>query len=564
MKTKQTPDQGVYNSVMRRDFNATLRDNGGSICHKDLLGLDPEELVNDEIIKVYTAHLLKGHQSSEIFVANTFLYERIVTWRGKDDEDASVTIPKIKIHQKWVSIFDQKYFVVPVHQNGNHWKLAILVNMPSMLESDPNDVPTIFTVDSMDSKGNESNQDLVNTLKEYVCKSAILSKCDAERRDIEWVHATSATQQENEYDCGIFTLMYLEMFIRNPTEFLRKVEKKQRIETPDATVTRRMIKDTLCKLVYNTLQAKELSVDDETSDDDEILELPLHAREEMKTTIPFLKQSPIHQLREATEEEQKVLSKQPSPSSFGLLGNQSEALHLAPLPLGMDGNQDAAPGSQPQPPNAVLACQDDPQRPEASATPTIPPRKRKRSSSIPRSRPRLTPCYTPSTIEDTEVYTQSVTSLKQQFELLFEKLCSQQTSATEALATLRQEKADSPAKIRQIEAKIATETEERSLSLAPYDFLNRKKRIRTLRADEYDELARLEKTLELSFLKILALQDEKADVIGRDVYVDELIVQEESRLEMLERDIAKIEKVKGLAREMTDVWSGVGGGGDWV
>ncbi|KAH6714859.1 hypothetical protein BKA61DRAFT_481255, partial [Leptodontidium sp. MPI-SDFR-AT-0119] len=194
---------------MEVPFNVVLSETNNSISRKDLLTLDPEKSVNDEIINAYAVQVMKSQKSSEIHVANTFFYGRILSWLKEKGTAAYAVIPKMD--RKAVPIFLQKYSVLPIHDNGNHWKLAILVDMPSLLKDVPEHIPTIFTVDSLDSEGNELNQDLVENLKEYVYESAAATKGNVRMQDIKWVHATDITQQQNGYDCGIYALMFLEM-----------------------------------------------------------------------------------------------------------------------------------------------------------------------------------------------------------------------------------------------------------------------------------------------------------------------------------------------------------------
>lgn len=111
------------------------------------------------------------------------------------------------------------------------------------------DQPTIVTFDSL----NEPRQPAIKVLKQYLSEESIKAKISFDLKDIKGMTAKGIPLQPNYSDCGLYLLAYLEKFVQDPDEFLRKILRREmntQIDWPTlkSGLLRRRLRDFLFKL----------------------------------------------------------------------------------------------------------------------------------------------------------------------------------------------------------------------------------------------------------------------------------------------------------------------------
>uniref|UniRef100_A0A0N5CES1 ULP_PROTEASE domain-containing protein n=1 Tax=Strongyloides papillosus TaxID=174720 RepID=A0A0N5CES1_STREA len=164
-----------------------------SITKKDIQHLDENTWLNDNIINFYMELIMDRSKNClkypKVYAFNTFFYQNISNpERG------------YKMVKRWtrkIDIFQMKYIFVPINLNNVHWCMAII------------DVPKkeIRYCDSMRKR----NTDALNVLKNYIkCEAADKLKIDINLDEWTAIHAQDVPEQQNGYDCGVFSCMFAE------------------------------------------------------------------------------------------------------------------------------------------------------------------------------------------------------------------------------------------------------------------------------------------------------------------------------------------------------------------
>lgn len=111
----------------------------------------------------------------------------------------SYFLPRCQLPTKnRIDIFKHEIVIIPVHENGDHWCLAII---------DMRDK----TIKYFDSLGGENNA-VLSALETFLAKESNNTlDLSIWRKD----NVPDYPQQENEYDCGVFTCMAAEFLSRN-------------------------------------------------------------------------------------------------------------------------------------------------------------------------------------------------------------------------------------------------------------------------------------------------------------------------------------------------------------
>ena len=202
-----TPQQ--WRCSWNTDDKVTL--NRQILSYKDIATLDDSEQLNDEILLALLTLLVNQNNSGEIFLHNTFFYEKLLSRDG------------LRRTMKWtknIQIEKLKYVVIPIHR-PNHWVVAILVvseTQASTNQAPPTKSATIITIDSLDCKGTSENEDIFLQLRNYL--TTLIESLDSDA--VEWKHARGFARQSNSYDCGIYVLLAVEEFLQRPEAFIRR------------------------------------------------------------------------------------------------------------------------------------------------------------------------------------------------------------------------------------------------------------------------------------------------------------------------------------------------------
>jgi Ulp1 family protease len=173
------------------------------IQRKDIERLGEGESLGDEIINSCTEAITR-EANPKVFMMNSLKFASL---------EKAIPTGRLRLGKYHTRLAESRYFVVPVHQGGNHWSLGIII-------SDDRDKPqaTVLTVDSLDTYGNKANRGISRSLK------SLLRLERGEGYPVHWLHAKNIQQQTNGCDCGVFVLMYLADFAQNPDDFVRRIK----------------------------------------------------------------------------------------------------------------------------------------------------------------------------------------------------------------------------------------------------------------------------------------------------------------------------------------------------
>ncbi|PMD52729.1 cysteine proteinase, partial [Hyaloscypha bicolor E] len=206
----------------------------------DIEKLDDGEFLNDNLIAFYLRwlqdQLERQHPelAKRIYFQNTFFYQKL----SKPEKGIKgINYEAIKKWTSKVDLLSKDYIIIPINEHS-HWYVAIICNAPKLLpdataketqtkktkrKSMPPQRkynPKEFRIITLDSLGS-SHTTTCSNLKDYL----VLEIKDKKNIDIERPGSIGTTAkgiptQNNYYDCGLFLLSYVEMFLKSPDEFV--------------------------------------------------------------------------------------------------------------------------------------------------------------------------------------------------------------------------------------------------------------------------------------------------------------------------------------------------------
>ncbi|KAJ6809375.1 putative ubiquitin-like-specific protease 2B [Iris pallida] len=241
-----------------------------SISRRDIEQLQPDTFLNDTIIDFYIKYLkgrIQPNEKHRFHFFNSFFFRKLADL-DKDRESASKGRAAFLRVRKWtrkVDIFGKDFIFIPVNFNL-HWSLLVICHPGEAITSegkkgnvvDPPKVPCILHMDSI--KGSHSG--LKNLLQSYLWEEWKERHPETpEENSSKFSHLRfiplELPQQENSFDCGLFLLHYVELFLEEaPLNFSPfKITKFSKFLTVDwfspseASFKRSYIR----KLVYDLL-----------------------------------------------------------------------------------------------------------------------------------------------------------------------------------------------------------------------------------------------------------------------------------------------------------------------
>ncbi|XP_072960990.1 ubiquitin-like-specific protease 1D [Typha angustifolia] len=200
------------------------------LVSSDIECLDRESYLSSPIMNFYIQYLQRSifpaqGLRGDYYIFNTYFYKKLEeALCGKDN--GSPHFSKLRRWWKGVSIFDKAYIILPIHGNL-HWSLAIICLPGKEDELGP-------IVLHLDSLGLHSSSSIFKTVSwflieewNHVIRNASPGIPIPERI---WKHLPDkiqkekvmVPQQKNEYDCGLFVLYFIERFIREAPERLKR------------------------------------------------------------------------------------------------------------------------------------------------------------------------------------------------------------------------------------------------------------------------------------------------------------------------------------------------------
>ncbi|XP_057861998.1 ubiquitin-like-specific protease 1D isoform X2 [Cryptomeria japonica] len=205
------------------------------IRHSDMECLAPGSYLSSVIMNFYIRYLqcsqsLSIDQMNNYHFFNTFFYSKLE--EALDSQVRSETgnsFAKLRRWFKGVNIFEKAYIFLPIHAS-QHWSLAI-ISVPAREDEMG---PIILHLDSL---GLHTSGTIFSNIRSYL-------KAEWEHLNQEEVpeqvpiareiwkdlpnkiqeKQIQVPQQQNDYDCGLFVLFFMEHFIKNAPPRLRKTD----------------------------------------------------------------------------------------------------------------------------------------------------------------------------------------------------------------------------------------------------------------------------------------------------------------------------------------------------
>ncbi|XP_011016932.1 PREDICTED: probable ubiquitin-like-specific protease 2B isoform X2 [Populus euphratica] len=195
-----------------------------SISKRDVDLLQPETFINDTIIDFYIKYLknqIPPEEKHRYHFFNSFFFRKLA---DLDKDPSSVKDGRaafLRVH-KWtrkVDIFGKDYIFIPVNFNL-HWSLLVICHPGEVACVKDEDtaksviVPCILHLDSI--KGTHAG--LKNLVQSYLWEEwKVRQKDTSEDMSSKFLNLRfvplELPQQENSFDCGLFLLHYLELFL---------------------------------------------------------------------------------------------------------------------------------------------------------------------------------------------------------------------------------------------------------------------------------------------------------------------------------------------------------------
>ncbi|XP_022731644.1 probable ubiquitin-like-specific protease 2B isoform X4 [Durio zibethinus] len=199
------------------DFDAV------SISKRDVDLLQPETFINDTIIDFYIKYLKnqKPEERQRFHFFNSFFFRKLA---DLDKDPSSISDGRaafLRVH-KWtrkLDMFGKDYIFIPINFNL-HWSLIVICHPGEVAGFKDEDldksskVPCILHMDSI--KGNHAG--LKNLVQSYLWEEwkerhkETSEDLSSKFLNLRFV-SLELPQQENSFDCGLFLLHYLELFL---------------------------------------------------------------------------------------------------------------------------------------------------------------------------------------------------------------------------------------------------------------------------------------------------------------------------------------------------------------
>ena len=196
----------------------------------DYFSLEEGEYLNDAIINFHLAYLaqekLSDDNKKDVHIFSTHFYTKLSNVpKKKKGESTSKTrgeraYERVKRWTKEVDLFSKKLVVIPICED-NHW-YVLLICSPGCIDS-PTDErlvrgdPYFIVMDSLGGYHTTALSAMRSYLRyEYLeRKGRPLSLTKEKMGELE----ASVPEQDNDCDCGVYLLHYIELIFRDPGKF---------------------------------------------------------------------------------------------------------------------------------------------------------------------------------------------------------------------------------------------------------------------------------------------------------------------------------------------------------
>ena len=235
------------------------RQSSFDICVSDEKTLNDGVFLNDKIINFYLKILedeltcIEG-KTNQVLVQRSFFYNSLSN-QNIDLSDTFRCPDSFSFIKTKVNIFTFKTLIIPICEHY-HWSLIIVNDVDKMknifsnentteendnyknninLKDEENDYPEIFYLDSIYNINNRRTHLILKYLF-YEYQKVYSIQCNIDNffysnfNKIECSNP-NVPKQDNSYDCGIFILMYADLFLYDPEYFLKHASKKYKFNS---------------------------------------------------------------------------------------------------------------------------------------------------------------------------------------------------------------------------------------------------------------------------------------------------------------------------------------------
>ncbi|KAJ4789390.1 Ubiquitin-like-specific protease 1D [Rhynchospora pubera] len=202
------------------------------LSHSDLNCLGPEQYLSSTVMNFYITYLqrpgsLTASATRNCYFFNTYFYNKLEEYASPKG-NKRLSFLKLRRWWKGVNLFQKAYIFMPVH-GDMHWSLIIICIPP---END-NAGPIVLHLDSLEYHRSKA---IFNNINKYLKEEwTFVDHNNPNKSEIPipqkiWNNlprrvdnkVVKVPQQENEYDCGLFVLFFIERFLEKAPERLKK------------------------------------------------------------------------------------------------------------------------------------------------------------------------------------------------------------------------------------------------------------------------------------------------------------------------------------------------------
>ncbi|WMV28707.1 hypothetical protein MTR67_022092 [Solanum verrucosum] len=228
------------------------------IYYSDMESLAPEAYLSSTIMNFYIRHLQQRKSPADgercdYHFFNTYFYSKLKEAVFSKQNEKEASFFKLRRWWKGVNIFEKAYIFLPIHES-HHWSLVIIC----IPDKEDQLGPIILHLDSLRL---HSSSSLFGTMKKFLIEEWKFLRqgvvADYPFADKIWENLPQriddniipVPQQGNDYDCGLFVLFFMERFIAEVHERLKKKDLtmfgRKWFKPEEASRMRRIIRDIL-------------------------------------------------------------------------------------------------------------------------------------------------------------------------------------------------------------------------------------------------------------------------------------------------------------------------------
>ncbi|KAG4205974.1 hypothetical protein ERO13_A04G135200v2 [Gossypium hirsutum] len=248
------------------------------ICFGDIDSLAPETFLTSQIMNFYIRYLRQQASPTnraicDYHIFNTYFYPKLkeaVSYKGSDKDSLFI---KFRRWWKGVNIFQKAYILIPINEDY-HWSLVIICIPDKEEELGP-------IILHLDSLGLHSSRLVFKNIKSYMREewtylNQEVAPSDLPIADRIWENlprridekTITVPQQKNDYDCGLFVLFFMERFIEEAPERLKKRDLamfgKQWFRPEEASSLRTRIRNLLIEQFQTTTEEQFQTTTEDT------------------------------------------------------------------------------------------------------------------------------------------------------------------------------------------------------------------------------------------------------------------------------------------------------------